>query len=51
MKRGLPILLLLLAAFSPDVYAQSGEADGVVGTWLVEDKKAKRKSYLAVLAN
>jgi uncharacterized protein (DUF2147 family) len=45
MKRGLPILLLFLAAFCLDVYAQSSEADAVVGTWLVEDKKAKIKIY------
>ncbi len=45
MKRGLPVLFLFLTAFAMNVYAQSSEADAVVGTWLVEDKKAKIKIY------
>lgn len=45
MKRGLLLLLPFCVAFSMNLYAQSGEADAVVGTWLVEDKKAKIKIY------
>lgn len=45
MKRGLLLLLPFLAAFSLNLYAQSAEADAVVGTWIVEDKKAKIKIY------
>jgi uncharacterized protein (DUF2147 family) len=45
MKRGLLLLLPLCVAFSMNLYAQSGAADAVVGTWLVEDKKAKIEIY------
>jgi len=46
MKRGILLaLLLFVTAFVLDTWAQSKEADAVVGTWLVEDKKAKIKIY------
>ncbi|MDT8325079.1 MAG: DUF2147 domain-containing protein [Bacteroidota bacterium] len=45
MKRGLLLLLPFLAVFASQVCAQSGAADAVVGTWLVEDGKAKVKIY------
>lgn len=45
MIRGLLLLLPFCVAFSMNIYAQSGAADAVVGTWLVEDKKAKIKIY------
>lgn len=45
MKRGLFLLLIFVVAFSLEVRAQSSEADAVVGTWLVQDRKAKIKIY------
>ena len=45
MKRVLPLLILFLFASTLELLAQADEADAVVGTWLVQDKKAKIKIY------
>ncbi|MCB2206508.1 DUF2147 domain-containing protein [bacterium] len=45
MIRRFFLLILFLMACTADMHAQSNEADGIVGTWLVQDGKAKIKIY------